>query len=158
MNLKIKKSNVSKKIFLGILVIFLLIQFYRPEKNISTEPSANEIELHYNVPEKVQTILQTSCYDCHSNNTKYPWYNNVQPIASWLNSHVIDGKKHLNFDEFNAYTLDRKRKKLKEIGETLEENEMPLPSYTIIHGDAKLSDTDKKMLIDWTNSLSDGLK
>lgn len=157
MNIKTKKSNVLKKVFLGILVIFLLIQFYRPEKNISQEQSADAIELHYNVPQNVGTILQTSCYDCHSNNTKYPWYNNVQPVAFWLNSHVIDGKKHLNFDEFNAYPLDRKRKKLKEIGETLEENEMPLSSYTIIHGETKLSEADKKILTDWANSLSNGL-
>ena len=158
MNHSAKKSNVLKKILWVILLIFLFIQFYRPEKNISTEQTADAIELHYNVPQNVHTILQTSCYDCHSNNTKYPWYNNVQPVASWLNSHVIDGKKHLNFDEFNAYPLDRKIKKLKEIGETLEENEMPLPSYTIIHGDAKLSEADKKMLTDWANSLSNGLK
>ena len=148
MNNKFKnpKSKTMKKILLALAAVLVLIQFYRPEKNISTEQSADAIELHYNVPKNVGTILQTSCYDCHSNNTKYPWYNNVQPVASWLNSHVIDGKKHLNFDEFNAYPLDRKIKKLKEIGETLEENEMPLSSYTLIHGDAKLSDAEKKCL------------
>ena len=146
-----------KRILWALAVVLVLIQFYRPEKNISKEQSINAIELHYNVPQNVGTILRTSCYDCHSNNTKYPWYNNVQPVAIWLDEHINDGKKHLNFDEFNAYPLDRKRKKLKEISETIEENEMPLSSYTIIHGDAKLSEADKKALTNWANSLSDGL-
>jgi len=148
-------KKVSIKKIVGVVVLLLLIlQFFRTEKNSSSTVSENAIEKHYTVPAPVQSLLKTSCYDCHSNNTEYPWYNNIQPVAFWLNSHVKDGKKHLNFDEFNTYSLERKRKKLKEVSETIEKGEMPLPSYTIIHGDAKLSADDIQALKTWANSLA----
>jgi hypothetical protein len=152
--MKQQKKSTIKKILLALVAIFVLIQFYRPAKNISVGVSANAIERHYNVPQNVGSLLKTSCYDCHSNNTKYPWYNNVQPVASWLNSHINDGKRHLNFDEFNTYPAEKKRKKLQEVAETIENGEMPLSSYTLIHGDAKLSASDKQALMDWAKTTS----
>ena len=88
-----------KKILLGILIIIILIQFIRPEKNISSE-SINDISTVMDVPENVQEIIKTSCADCHSNTTKYPWYSEVAPVSWYLASHVNDGKKHLNFSEW----------------------------------------------------------
>ena len=152
--MKQQKKSTIKKILLALVAIFVLIQFYRPAKNISVGVYANAIERHYNVPQNVGSLLKTSCYDCHSNNTKYPWYNNVQPVASWLNSHINDGKRHLNFDEFNTYPAEKKRKKLQEVAETIENGEMPLSSYTLIHGDAKLSASDKQALMDWAKTTS----
>jgi len=146
-----------KKVIIALAIVLVLIQFYRPAKNQHPGLSVNAIETHYDVPEKVAALLRTSCYDCHSNNTKYPWYNNIQPVAFWLNSHVNDGKKHLNFDEFNSYTKERKTKKLKEIAETIENGEMPLSSYTLIHGNAKLTAADKQVLIDWARNQADAL-
>lgn len=146
-------KSILKKVLIVLIVALALLQLYRPTKNISTEVSVNAIEQHYEVPETVNQLLRTSCYDCHSNNTVYPWYNNIQPVALWLDEHVRDGKKHLNFDEFNTYSDKRKQKKFKEIAETIEENEMPLGSYTLIHQDAKLSPADKKLLIDWARGM-----
>lgn len=154
---KNRKSKTMKRILLALAVLLVLIQFYRPAKNISYNQNANAVELHYNVPENVGALLKSSCYDCHSNTTKYPWYSTIQPIAFWLDSHVKDGKRHLNFDEFNAYTIEKKRKKLKEIAETIDNGEMPLSSYTLIHRNAKLTVAEKNMLIDWANGLSNGL-
>ncbi|MPS64749.1 heme-binding domain-containing protein [Chryseobacterium sp.] len=144
-----KKSSLIKKIIFAIILIFVIIQFFDTDKNISVAASENAIEKHYQVSSHVQGLLKTSCYDCHSNNTAYPWYSNIQPVKWWLADHVNSGKRHLNFDEFNTYTKEKKLKKLDEIVETVKEGEMPLSSYTIIHHNAKLSSTDKSEIEKW---------
>lgn len=146
-------KSILKKVLIVLIVALALLQFYRPTKNISTEVSVNAIGQYYDVPEAVDKLLRTSCYDCHSNNTVYPWYSNVQPVALWLDDHIRDGKKHLNFDEFNTYSAERKQKKFKEIAEEIEEGEMPMTSYTLIHKNAKLSPADKKHLVDWAKEM-----
>lgn len=142
-----------KKIFLALLVILVAIQFIRPKKNISSGPHVNSIDKHYTVPEDVQAILKRSCYDCHSNNTYYPWYNNIQPVAWLLARDVNEGKEDLNFDEFNSYSLSQKQHKLSDLSEEVKEGEMPMSIYTIIHRDAVLSETEKQRLITWADSL-----
>lgn len=151
------KKSLIKTVLLCIGILFIIIQFFRGERNQRVETSHNAIEAHYEVPSKVQGILKTSCYDCHSNNTTYPWYSNIQPVGWWLTSHVNEGKEHLNFDEFNSYSLERKLHKLDEIVETINKGEMPLSSYTLIHGNAKLSDTDKKDIEQWVNVLKNSI-
>ncbi|MDG4653596.1 MULTISPECIES: heme-binding domain-containing protein [Chryseobacterium] len=144
------KTSSLIKIGAGFIVLFLIvIQFFDTDKNISATPSENAIEKHYQVSSHLQGLLKTSCYDCHSNNTAYPWYSNIQPVKWWLADHVNSGKRHLNFDEFNTYTKEKKLKKLDEIAETVKEGEMPLSSYTIIHHDAKLSSRDKSEIEKW---------
>src|SRR5439155_20340848 len=103
-NFKMKKI---KKVLIALLVIFVVIQFFRPAKNKSDKPSLNDISTKYNLPEDVKNILKTSCYDCHSNNTIYPWYSEVQPVGWWLNNHINDGKNEVNFSEFAAYPIRR---------------------------------------------------
>ena len=88
------------KVMLVLLVVFIAMQFFRPAINTNTKELQNDFEKRMNVPTDVAALLKTACYDCHSNNTRYPWYNNIQPVAWWLNDHVIDGKKELNFDEY----------------------------------------------------------
>ena len=141
-----------KKILLALLVIFVIIQFFRPAKNKSEGPQANNIETQHAIPADVKTILQKACYDCHSNNTRYPWYNNIQPVAGWLAMHVKDGKKELNFDEFTNTPLRRQYHKLEEVEELVKEGEMPLPSYTWTHKDAILTDAEKNAIYAWVRS------
>ena len=140
---------MAKKIGIGLLVILVLIQFIRPSKNQSVSASNGSIVNAMQVPVAVQDILKASCYDCHSNNTEYPWYSNIQPVGWWLANHVNEGKEHLNFDEFMTYDPKRAAKKLEEIVEVVEKQEMPLKSYTIIHKDAVLSADQQKLLTDW---------
>ncbi|HRO09394.1 MAG TPA: heme-binding domain-containing protein [Saprospiraceae bacterium] len=147
------KQKNFKKIVVALVTILIIIQFIGVEKNTSTVSSENAIDKHYSIPANVQTLLKTSCYDCHSNNTVYPWYNNIQPVKWWVGKHINDGKKELNFDEFNTYTEKKKLHKLDEVIETIKDNEMPLKSYTIIHNDAKLSPTDKVAIEKWVNDL-----
>lgn len=146
-----------KKIGIGLLLVLIVIQFIRPGKNQSAN-AGESFEKQFAVSEEVKGILKTSCYDCHSNNTVYPWYSQVQPVGWWLQHHVDEGKAELNFDEFASYAPRRQFHKLEEIEEMLNEKEMPLSSYLIIHGDAELSATQTTALIDWTNAMRDTMK
>jgi Haem-binding domain len=147
-----------KRFFLVLLLAFVVIQFFRPAKNIAASISANDITAKYAIPQDVQAVLKTSCYDCHSNNTNYPWYNNIQPVAWWLANHVKEGKKELNFSEFATYRIGRQYRKLEEINKEIEEGEMPLESYTVIHGNAKLNEQQKINVTNWVNALRDSIK
>ena len=91
-------------------------------------------------------MLKSSCYDCHSNHTKYPWYNNVTPVSWWIASHISEVKEELNFSEWENYTLKKKKHKLKEIIEETGEGEMPLRSYLWTHVEANYQ---RIKLIDW---------
>ena len=146
-----------KKVGIGLLVILVLLQAYRPAKNDSNKLD-NDISKSYAVPDDVKQILAKACNDCHSNHTDYPWYNNIQPVGLWLGNHVNDGKRHLNFNEFNTYQIARQYKKLDECIDEVKEGEMPLESYTWIHKEAKLNDTEKQKLIDWCSSIRDSIK
>ena len=144
---------MRRKIMLSILLVLIVIQFFHPAKNQRTELLATDITQVLNVPEDVLTILKTSCYDCHSNNTIYPWYYSIQPVAWWLNNHISEGKEHLNFSVFGSYPQKKAKHKMHEIKEVIEENEMPLTSYTIIHSNARLSAGQKKLVTDWVNRM-----
>jgi hypothetical protein len=149
-----------KKFLLILLIIFIAIQFFRPVKNIAMDGSAfkNDISTIYIIPDSIHHILEASCYDCHSNNTAYPWYNNIQPVAWWLNKHIQNGKNALNFSEFASYTLQKKYKKLNGLVKEVRSDGMPLSSYTIIHRYAILSANQKDELIKWASSITDSIK
>jgi hypothetical protein len=142
-----------KYFLLTLLILFVLVQFYpRPPKNVDLSASPNDISVTNKTTLGVQNILKKSCYDCHSNNTTYPWYASIQPVAWWLGNHITEGKKHLNFSEFGTYSLSQKYKKLEETIHEVENGDMPLTSYTLIHTDAKLGAAEKKTLLDWANA------
>lgn len=151
-------KKILKRTFQILLLAFIVIQFIRPTKNKAESVSNNDFSKLYPVPEDVQSILKTSCYDCHSNNTVYPWYAEVQPVAWWLNDHIVDGKKHLNFSEFAGYSLRKQYHKLEETEEMVKKGEMPLNSYLWIHKNAKLSDGQKVTIYNWVNAVMDTMK
>ena len=151
-------KKILKRSFQILLLIFIIIQFIRPAKNKSDGISKNDISKIYPVPENVQTILKTSCYDCHSNNTIYPWYANIQPVAWWLDDHIQEGKKELNFSEFASYRIGRQYRKLDEINKEIKEDEMPLDNYLWIHKYAKLDKQQKLTLANWVISVRDSIK
>ncbi len=151
-------KKIFKGLFYLLLLAFVIIQFFRPAKNKSEGTSKNDISTLYAVPQNVQDILKMSCNDCHSNNTVYPWYAEIQPVAWWLNSHIEDGKKDLNFSEFATYRIRRQYKKLEEINELVKENKMPLDSYLWIHKDAKLSDQQKLTIANWAEAVRDSIR
>ncbi len=135
-----------KIFFLTIFIALLLLQLYpKPKQNVSATIGSNDISQVHQVPADVQKILTASCYDCHSNNTTYPWYASVQPVAMWLGDHIVEGKKELNFSEFGTYALRRQYRKLEEINSQVKDDEMPLSSYTVIHRDARLDEPEIKI-------------
>lgn len=152
------KMSILKKAAITIIVLLVVIQFFKTKENKSIQVSENTITQYYEVPENIQNILKTSCYDCHSNNTNYPWYNKIQPVNWWLSNHVNEGKRKLNFDEFNVYSTKKKLHKLDEVIENIKDNEMPLKSYTLIHGDAKLSNSDKQEIEAWVKNIKNEIQ
>ena len=148
-----------KKILLALLALFLIIQLFRPEKNNSNDLT-NAITIKYEVPEEVAVILKNACNDCHTNNTVYPWYANIQPAAWWLEEHVVDGKRHLNLSDFINLPIAVQNHKFEEIVEVIDENEMPLESYTYLglHQEANLTSAEKDILKGWAIEQMDYLK
>ncbi|SRX55534.1 heme-binding domain-containing protein [Aequorivita sp. CIP111184] len=140
-----------KKVIKIVLVIALLalvaIQFIRPEKNNQGYKSVALFETETKPSAKVASILKESCYDCHSNQTQYPWYSEIAPTSLWLADHIEEGKEHFNVSAWENYTVKKKEHKLEELIEMVEDDEMPLQSYTLIHGN--LSEDDKKLLLQW---------
>lgn len=141
-----------KKILLALLAIIILIQFIRPEKNNSNN-ELNAISTVMDVPAEVQEILKTSCNDCHSNNTVYPWYSEIAPVSWYLASHVNEGKEHLNFSEWASYNENQKSHIIKDIEEELQDKKMPLKSYLIIHENAKMTEAQYKIMLNWVKTL-----
>lgn len=142
-----------KKIALGLLAVLAILQFFRPEKNLSNDRTY-DLTTAYAVPDEVQHLLKVACNDCHSNQTRYPWYSEIMPLGWWLNDHVEDGKGHLNFSEFTTRSIAVQNHKLEEIIETVEEHEMPLESYTALglHAEADLTDAQRERIVAWARA------
>jgi len=138
------------KILLGIGLVLIAIQFIQPARNISSQILATDISKTVKVSDSVQAVLKKACYDCHSNNTNYPWYSNIQPVGWFLANHVSEGKKRLNFSEFGSYPQRRQQSKLNDIANEVQDGGMPLSSYTLIHKEARLTENEKSLVIKWT--------
>ena len=152
---KFYKRPVIRKIALIGIMILLLIQLYQPARNSDNgQVLPVHIEKVYAMPKSVQQALQNSCYDCHSNNTHYPWYSYIQPTRAFMESHIKDGKKDLNFSEFGNYSERKQQSKLKSIIKQVKSGEMPLSSYTLIHKNAILPTAQKQEIITWINTLN----
>ncbi len=147
----------STKIIVGIVVVLIAIQLYHPARNQSNDQS-HHISTLYPVPDNVKQILKSSCDDCHSNYTVYPWYANVQPVASWLGHHVDEGKGELNFSEFATYRPRRQYHKLEEVIKMVDDKEMPLESYTLVHKDAIMTAAQRTILTQWAQGIMDMMK
>lgn len=150
--------RLSRKILLGLFIVFVLIQFIQPVRNLSNDIPSGDITKAINVPDNVKRVLKTACYNCHSNNTYYPWYARVQPFGWLLAKHIRDGKSELNFDEFGAYSLRRRISKINGIKNSMEDGTMPLSSYTFLHRNARLSTTERALIIDWATRTEDSLR
>ncbi len=143
---------------LVLLAALVVIQFFRPKKNKSDSPQPNYIGNVFAVPADVKPILTKACNDCHSNNTRYPWYSNFQPVLWWLNDHIQDGKKEINFDEYANRSLRYQYHKMEEVIDEVKEGKMPLNSYTWVHKNAKLTTEEKAVITGWAQSVMDTLK
>lgn len=147
------RKKLFRKSVIGLGALILIIQLVQPERNISAGESANDISKLYQMPVDVHEILVQKCYDCHSNNTKYPWYVYIQPVGWWMAAHVKDGKRHLNFSEFKTYETKKASHKLEELSEAVTEGWMPLDSYVWMHSETKITPEDSQKINAWIQSL-----
>ena len=143
-----------KKNIVLILVAFLVMaQFVGIEKTNPHSNISKDLLTVTHAPGNIVSLLKGACYDCHSNETTYPWYTNIQPLGWWIKGHINGARRHLNFSKWSTYSEKRKKRKIKECGELIEEVEMPLTSYTWMHKDARLSDKERAILVKWFKGL-----
>ena len=147
-------KRIFKKILIIGLFIFLLMQLYQPARNKDDgDVLPSHIMKLYHVPDSIQVIFAATCYDCHSNNTKYPWYSYIQPARFMMERHIRNGKKDLNFSEFGNYSKRRQESKFESIIKQVKSGDMPLASYTILHKNSRLTSTQKETVINWIDSI-----
>jgi len=140
---------MKKKILLGTFIVLIVIQFIRPTRNVQEFWTVDDISLVYLTEDRVHGMLKESCYDCHSNNTRYPWYANVQPFGWWIQSDINEAKRELNFSEFGTYSREKAKHKFEDIAEEVHDHEMPLESYLWLHPQAKLTPLQADQIIIW---------
>ena len=145
--------KIIKRILLLLLILLVIAQFFGPEKNEGDLASIDAFLVETNPPEEVKLILKESCYDCHSDVTRYPWYNTITPVNYWLADHIKHGKKHFNMSNWVGNSTKRKDHKFEELIEMVEEETMPLNSYTWTHTEEKLTDAQIKTVIDWAKQV-----
>ncbi|MEN8122979.1 MAG: heme-binding domain-containing protein [Bacteroidota bacterium] len=148
----IKKIIVA--IILVIIIIPQLIPVDRPENN---DDKTNDLIANNKIPDTIASLLKSSCYDCHSNQTIYPWYANIAPISWLVVRDVKLGREELNFSDWETLSKMYKAKQLNNLSEEVEEGKMPMPIYLITHGDAKLSEQKKAALVNWSETFAEEL-
>lgn len=144
-------------VLLTIGILFIAIQFIRPARNRSKQVLSTDISKTFAVSDSVQVILKNACYDCHSNNTKYPWYVNIQPTGWLMAKHINQAKEELNFSEFGSYSPRRQISKLNGIVNSIKDDIMPLPSYKLMHKNAQLGTFEKRLIYTWVQQSIDSL-
>lgn len=146
-----------KIITIILLAAIVVIQFIPVDRNQSHNVPKTDFMLVNDVPSDIKNKMQVSCYDCHSNNTQYPWYSKVQPVAWFLEGHIKEGKAELNFNEWDSLSNRRKKSKLRSIIKQIESGEMPLTSYTLIHKEAIFSEEESQKVVKYMENLKDSL-
>lgn len=146
-------KKTLKWFFIVGLITLVGMQFIPADVNKQEVISSSDIRDVYDVPDNVMNILENSCYDCHSNNSNYPWYSHIQPIRLMMDHHVEEGKEELNFSEFGNYSERRKRNKLRSITEQIEKGKMPLPSYLWLHSEATINQSQIDSILSFLNEV-----
>ena len=143
--------KILKYVAVLALLAFVVMQFIRPDKNSEGYETVAAFENETKPSTQLAAVLKENCYDCHSAQTRYPWYAEIAPASYWLRDHVNDGKKHFNVSAWEGYSVKKKEHKLEELIEMVEEGEMPLDSYTWIHGDLEAGD--KELMLQWAKMV-----
>ena len=149
--------RIAKKILLISGILFIALQFIRPVHNKSGQILTTDISKMAAISDSVLSILKNGCYDCHSNNTYYPWYSNIQPMGWLMAYHIKKAKSQLNFSDFGSYSQRRQLSKLDGIANSIRDDIMPLSSYKWMHKNAQLNKYEKTLLINWVLQARDSL-
>jgi hypothetical protein len=138
----------------ALALIFVALQFIRPARTNPPVDETRTIQAHARLTPQVAAILDRSCNDCHSHQTRWPWYSNVAPVSWYVVDHVNVGRREMNFSDWAQYDTEHQKGLLKDICKEAKTGAMPLPSYLRLHHEAKLSSEDVKTLCDWANAES----
>jgi hypothetical protein len=149
--------RLAKRILLLSGILFIALQFIRPVHNKSRQVLTTDISKVITISDTVLTLLKNACFDCHSNNTYYPWYSDIQPIGWLMTYHIKQAKNQLNFSEFGTYSQRRQLSKLDGIANSINDDIMPIKSYKIMHKSSQLSPEGKALLINWAQKSKDSL-
>jgi len=148
----------KKKTILAILlVIFVLIQFYPIDKPLVIEDNPNDLIVTNTIPDNIASKLKAACYDCHSNESTFPWYSSIAPTKWLVYDHIAEGREELNFSNWNTLSIDDKSDILDDISSIVLEGEMPIKGYTILHSEANLSEADREAIATWADDMLDTL-
>ena len=140
-------TSLSMKLVLILLLLGVGIQF------IPVDRSNPPVEEDISTPPQIKALLKRACYDCHSNETNWPWYSQVAPVSWLLAWDVYEGREELNFSTWNRYSPKKRNKYIKESWEEIDEGEMPPWFYLPLHPEASLSDQDRTVLREWAKSV-----
>ncbi|MBN1299917.1 MAG: heme-binding domain-containing protein [Melioribacteraceae bacterium] len=156
--MKLNEIFTLKRILISLIVLFLIAQLFQTDKTNPESDPADDFITIYKPPTKIAHIIKTSCYDCHSYHTRYPWYSYIAPVSWIVKGHIDEGRKRVNFSTWNDYDTQRQKRKLGGCTEAVSEGEMPLPQYLWLHHDANLTGETKEKLVGWFKSTSDSIK
>ena len=149
--------NSKKKIVTLFVVIFILLQIYPVNKPEISSNNPNDLLINVSIPKNISTKLKVACYDCHSNETTFPWYANIAPSKWLVFKHINEGREELNFSDWNSFNNDDKAEILDDISTVLMDDDMPLKNYTLLHSEAKLTEDEKESIINWADELLETL-
>jgi len=150
-------KNKKKGILISFIVVLLLLQLYPLEKPSNTAVNPNDLLITEKVPENISTLLKKACYDCHSNESIFPWYSKIAPSKWLVYNHINEGREELNFSEWNTLNIDDKSELLDDISTIILEGEMPLKGYIILHSEANLSNTEREAIASWADEMLESL-
>ena len=139
-------KRILRFVLMGLGVLFVAIQFLPVER---TNPAVTGL---VDAPEEVLTTLRRSCWDCHSNETDWPWYAYVAPMKLRVSQHVWMGREHVNFTEWDSYDAEELDEAYEDIAKVIDRGRMPLRDYLLVHRNAKLTTSDRKRLVSWAES------
>jgi hypothetical protein len=144
-------------ILIVLLAIFIILQFFGINRSVpQTDPNKDFMAVA-NPPQEIQALMHDACYDCHSNETKYPWYSHIQPGGWFMQNHIDEAREHMNFSEWGDNSTDTQMDKLKHSANMVKRKKMPLKSYLFLHPEARLTDEEIGTLSDWFNNYRESL-
>ncbi len=150
-----KKHFTLKKSVLFVALLLLILQLFTIDKTTKPVDATKDFISVTNSNIEVAHLLKIACYDCHSNQPNYPWYTSVAPISWWIKHHINEGLHHLNFSEWQTFSVKKQNHKLDECVEMIEEEAMPMQTYTWMHGEAKLNDAQRLLLVNWFKAIKE---
>ena len=143
-----------KKAIWITLAVIVIIQFIDSRLPQTAPPGPKELSVTEKMPSDVKELMSKACYDCHSMESRFPWYSHVAPVKWLVKSDILGGRRHVNFSDWGDYQDKQKVKKLDDIHEEVEKHDMPPSNYLLMHKEARLTDTDRQKIVAWADSTA----